>query len=222
MALSAAGFPRTTHGAGVTHVFGDNGAVRRGRHDHRRRRRCRHGGRERDREQRRANRHARRQRRHRFSWRKVFRPRSRWNAGALSRRVDPGSDDLTFTWSVGDVNTYFNNGVSADLFPSPFGTFPFAASDSIEAMFEDAAFVALQLTLADDDGGANNVEGGAIVTGTAIPLKAMAGGNISTPAPDRHNSTTTRCSRTWPSSTRCPACSPRPPARRRSRRRTRS
>jgi murein DD-endopeptidase MepM/ murein hydrolase activator NlpD len=80
---------------------------------------------------------------------------------------DPGSDDLTFTWSVGDVNTYFNNGVSADLFPSPFGTFPFAASDSIEAMFEDAAFVALQLTLADDDGGANNVEGGAIVTGTA-------------------------------------------------------
>jgi murein DD-endopeptidase MepM/ murein hydrolase activator NlpD len=80
---------------------------------------------------------------------------------------DPGSDDLTFTWSTGDVNTHFNNGASPDLLPSPFGTFPFAASDVVNAFFADAQFVPLEITLTDDDGGAGNVSGGAIVTGTA-------------------------------------------------------
>ena len=81
--------------------------------------------------------------------------------------TDPGSDDLTFTWSVGDVNTYFNDGATPDLPLSPLGTFPFAADDSIDAVFPDAAFVQLQLTLSDDDGGASDAEGGAIVTGIA-------------------------------------------------------
>lgn len=80
---------------------------------------------------------------------------------------DPGSDDLTFTWSVGDVNTYYNNGAAPDSFPSPFGTFPFAASDSVDALFADAGFVPLEVALTDDDGGAGNASGGAIVAGMA-------------------------------------------------------
>jgi hypothetical protein len=53
------------------------------------------------------------------------------------------------------------------LLPSPFGTFPFAASDAVNAFFADTQFVPLEITLTDDDGGAGNVTGGAIVTGTA-------------------------------------------------------
>ena len=80
---------------------------------------------------------------------------------------DPGSDDLTFSWSVGDVNTYFNNGVSADPVKSPLGTFPFNASDSIDAVYAAPGVETLGLTLTDDDGGSDNVSTGVIVTGTA-------------------------------------------------------
>ena len=80
---------------------------------------------------------------------------------------DPGSDDLTFTWSVGDVNVHFNNGVSADPFPSPSGTFPFAAADSIDAVYAAPGVETLNVTLSDDDGGSDSDAGNVIVTGGA-------------------------------------------------------
>ena len=80
---------------------------------------------------------------------------------------DPGSDDLTFSWSTGDVNTYFNNGVSADPAESPLGTFPFNASDSIEALYAAPGVETLSLVLTDDDGGSDNASAAVIVTGNA-------------------------------------------------------
>lgn len=80
---------------------------------------------------------------------------------------DPGSDDLTFTWSVGDVNVYFNDGLGPDPLPSPFGTFPFHASDAIDAVYAAPGVEALTVTLTDDDGGSDNGGGNVIVTGTA-------------------------------------------------------
>jgi murein DD-endopeptidase MepM/ murein hydrolase activator NlpD len=80
---------------------------------------------------------------------------------------DPGSDDLTFTWNTPEVNTYFNNGVSADLPMSPAGTFPFMASDSVDALYNAPGVETLGLVLSDDDGGSDNASVGVIVTGTA-------------------------------------------------------
>jgi hypothetical protein len=81
--------------------------------------------------------------------------------------TDPGSDDLTFSWSVGDVNTYFNDGVSPDPAESPLGTFPFMASDSIDAVYADPGVVTLAVVLTDDDGGTDEADADVIVTGTA-------------------------------------------------------
>lgn len=80
---------------------------------------------------------------------------------------DPGSDDLAFAWSTGEVNTYFNDGVGPDPFPSPDGTFPFAASDQANAVYAVAGAETLAVTLADDDGGIAANDAGVIVTGTA-------------------------------------------------------
>jgi hypothetical protein len=80
---------------------------------------------------------------------------------------DPGSDDLTFTWSVGDVNVYYNDGIGPDPFPSPFGTFPFLAADAIDAVYAAPGVELLTVTLADDDGGTDSGDGNVLVTGTA-------------------------------------------------------
>jgi len=81
--------------------------------------------------------------------------------------TDPGSDDLTFSWTTGDINTYFNNGVSADPAMSPAGVFPFNASDSVDALYGAPGVETLGLVLSDDDGGSDNASVGVIVTGTA-------------------------------------------------------
>ena len=81
--------------------------------------------------------------------------------------TDAGSDDLTFTWSVGDENVYFNNGATPDPMQSPFGTFPFHASDSIDAVYAAPGVEALTVTLTDDDGGSDSDGGNVIVTGVA-------------------------------------------------------
>ena len=81
--------------------------------------------------------------------------------------TDPGSDDLTFTWNTGNANTYFNDGMDPDLFPSPHGIFPFAAADHAGAVYAAAGVDLLSLTLSDDDGGTGSAEVGVVVTGTA-------------------------------------------------------
>ena len=81
--------------------------------------------------------------------------------------TDPGSDDLTFTWSAGGANIFYNNGTSPDPIKSPFGIFPFTASDSIDAMYGAPGVETLSLTLTDDDGGSDVNSAGVIVTGNA-------------------------------------------------------
>jgi len=80
---------------------------------------------------------------------------------------DLGSDDLTFAWSVGDENIYYNDGSGPDPFPSPSGVFPFAAADAIDAVYAAPGAEVLGLELRDDDGGSSQAEAGVIVTGTA-------------------------------------------------------
>jgi hypothetical protein len=87
--------------------------------------------------------------------------------------TDAGSDDLTFNWTTGDVTTYFNNGVSPDPFPSPFGTFPFAAGDSVEAGFGEPGVGELSVIVADDDGGSAGASSDVIVTGTATKTRSL-------------------------------------------------
>ena len=81
--------------------------------------------------------------------------------------TDPGSDDLTFTWSAGDVSIFYNNGISPDPVKSPFGTFPFNASDSIDALYGAPGVETLSLILTDDDGGSDTISANVIVTGNA-------------------------------------------------------
>lgn len=93
------------------------------------------------------------------------------NAGAelpgSAEGSDPGSDDLTFTWSVGDINTYFNDGIGPDPLPSPGGTFPFEASDTIDAVYAEPGVTELSVTLTDDDLGSDEATADVIVTGNA-------------------------------------------------------
>lgn len=84
---------------------------------------------------------------------------------ASAEGSDPGSDDLTFTWSTGDAATYFNNGVDGDPFPSPAGNFPFFAADSTTEVFESPGAETLGVELSDDDGGTDAAESGVLVTG---------------------------------------------------------
>jgi PKD repeat protein len=75
-----------------------------------------------------------------------------------STATDPGSDDLTFTWNWGDgtsdtVTVYYNNGVGPDPFPSPWGTYPFSVTDTVDHTYGDNGVYTITLTVEDDDGG---------------------------------------------------------------------
>jgi len=64
---------------------------------------------------------------------------------------DAGSDDLIFTWSVGYTNEYYNDGVNPDPYPSPWGTYPFEADDTIMVPYTGS--YTITLTILDDDAG---------------------------------------------------------------------
>jgi parallel beta-helix repeat protein len=70
---------------------------------------------------------------------------------------DAGSDDLTFTWEFeyGPTITtiYYNDGTAPDPSESPFGNFPFSASDSVTHTYYDNYEYTLTLTVSDDNGG---------------------------------------------------------------------
>ena len=71
--------------------------------------------------------------------------------------ADPGSDDLTFEWDWGDGSvgsvTVYNNGVSADPYPSSDGIFPFTATAAIQHTYRTAGTYTITLKVMDDDGG---------------------------------------------------------------------
>lgn len=79
--------------------------------------------------------------------------------------TDPGSDDLTFAWNFGTTTTYFNDGVGPDPFPSPLGTFPFAAADSSSVTYALPGVYLLGIGLTDDDGGADAASLSKVVVG---------------------------------------------------------
>lgn len=71
---------------------------------------------------------------------------------------DAGSDDLDFDWSYGDASfaqeTYYNNGIWPDPYPSVDGLFPFAVTDVRNHAYPIAGTYQLALKVTDDDGGA--------------------------------------------------------------------
>jgi hypothetical protein len=86
---------------------------------------------------------------------------------------DPGSDDLTFTWSFGDltsdsISVYYNDGITIDPYPSPWGTYPLNINDFVSHIYYDEGVFILNLTVEDDDGGVAYYE--TLVTVNNIPI----------------------------------------------------
>lgn len=78
------------------------------------------------------------------------------NITFVATASDPGSDDLTFSWDWGDgnitENTYFNDGVGPDPFPSPEVN-PITATDTAKYAYASGGTYIITLTVIDDDGG---------------------------------------------------------------------
>jgi hypothetical protein len=86
---------------------------------------------------------------------------------------DAGSDDLTFAWSTGRTETYFNNGESLDPPQSPGGIYPFSAEDEVSVAYDQPGLYALSLLVSDDDGGSVSLSYGKLVTGAEVCTRSQ-------------------------------------------------
>jgi hypothetical protein len=70
--------------------------------------------------------------------------------------TDLGSDDLTYEWEFElrptTTNTHFNNGAGPDPSQSPWGAYPFMATDTVTQTYGDNDVYGLKVTVTDDDG----------------------------------------------------------------------
>lgn len=87
--------------------------------------------------------------------------------------TDPGSDDLTFTWSFRTETTYFNDGVNPDSPLSPGGTFPFTVTDTATVTFDELGLHDVNATVTDDDGGKDEARLDSLVTGDADDARGL-------------------------------------------------
>jgi PKD repeat protein len=89
----------------------------------------------------------------------------------MATATDPGSDDLTFEWQfeLGPTitNIHYNDGIGPDPYPSPGGTFPFTATDSVTHTYGDNGIFNVTLTVSDDDGLAVTVVSTIVVNNVA-------------------------------------------------------
>jgi PKD repeat protein len=78
-------------------------------------------------------------------------------AGAVADFADPGSDDVTLSWSwaMGPARTatFYNDGLGPDSPKSPWGTFPYPGTDSMAHTYGDNGDFLLIVRACDDDGG---------------------------------------------------------------------
>jgi uncharacterized repeat protein (TIGR01451 family) len=85
--------------------------------------------------------------------------------------TDLGSDDLTFTWEFDleptITNVYYNDGSSPDIYPSPWGVYPFEVSEKVSHIYGDNGVFKVTLSVLDDDGGAATFTTNIIVNNVA-------------------------------------------------------
>jgi PKD repeat protein len=96
----------------------------------------------------------------------------------LSAASDQGSDDLKFTWKWGDgtsdsVSIYYNDGMGADPYPSPLGTYPFSATDAVDHTYGDNGVYTIILTVEDDDGGSASTSSDVTIYNVAPTIESF-------------------------------------------------
>jgi PKD repeat protein/predicted GH43/DUF377 family glycosyl hydrolase len=94
-----------------------------------------------------------------------------------SLATDPGSDDLVFQWlwehGPSFQNTYYNNGLGPDPYPSPGGTFPFSATGTTLHTYGDNGNFTIVLNVTDDDGDSTIYSSNVFVRNVAPTVLSM-------------------------------------------------
>lgn len=92
----------------------------------------------------------------------------------MARAVDPGSDDLVFTWSNGRGRTFLRDASGHDAPLSPAGVVPVSAETRTEVPTVQPGVESLQVTVADDDGGQTSATVRVLVTGTDAATRSRS------------------------------------------------